>query len=283
MPGVFEHDPGRSASLIGGDTEVSGEIERKYVAWGYSSEDDVRSAVGGYLSANSLLTIGPLVASAMKLDHMDIGCDNWIASVTWKPFAARTPEPPADSWSEANNEWGFEIGLTNEKVYTALEPMVIHPRTTDSTTPPAITLIGDQGDGKPPAGVDLLVPETSFTNRRFVKLSALTESVQIQFQRLVGKVNNDTFMGRDPGEVLLAGISGQQRGRDDAELTFKYRFRENTTVSVDGFADIDKLGWEYIWPRYHLKYDGTAVKTTNEIQYLIVSKVFPDTSFSDLA
>ena len=86
----------------------------------------------------------------------------------------------------------------------------------------------------------------------------------------------------DAGEVLCAGISGAGRGRDDIELQFSYRVRENKTISVEGFYDFDKLGWQYLWPRHYLKVQGTEKIVTQEIDYLVLADVYEEADFSVL-
>lgn len=271
--------PGRSASV----TDVA-EVTRDYAVTEASDEATAISLFASYVSANSLEMIGGMILDQVDPKE-DSQVDNlWTISATWRAFRLKEPTAAADSLAEASGEqddW-FDIGLSSEKIYKPIGAQVVHKKTADSGSLPSIALIGDQGDGKDPAGVELLVPEYTFGGTRWVKRSAWTESARNAIARLVGKTNSTAFAGWDIGEVLFAGFSGSRRGRDDVQLSFRFRVRENTTVSTDGFDDIDKLGWEYLWPRHKLYWDGTALQVTREIEHLVVATVFPSTSYSAL-
>ena len=279
MSRVFEIGGERSA-----DASDSTVVDRKYAAIDYADEASAISAVYSYLTANSLDTIGGMVVdriSAKELSGIDT---HWTCSVHWAPFRTREPTPsPAvgtTTWSEP--EFNFEFSTASEKIFVPVGSQTVYQRTGASGSAPTIALIGDQGDGKPPAGVDLLTPTIAFAETRYIPQAAFGETARNDLLRLLGKVNSTTFRGWDIGEVLFVGCSGRARGRDDIEMNFRYQVRQNKTISVPGFASIDLLGWEYLWPRHKRVFDGTAVKTTMEIELLVVAQVYETTAFTDL-
>lgn len=275
MSRVLENTGGRSALVT---AEQVDHITRSYTAIGYTGEEAATTAVLDYFTANSLLVIGSLVLDEISPEEHSIKDNSWLVSATWRPFRSKAETVATETLSEAEDF--FDIGLSSERIYMPLGVQQVYKRILDDGKPPKIHLIGDQGDGKPPAGVELLVPEITFGGTRYIKQSAWTGSSRNTILRLIGKVNSTPFSDWDVGEVLCAGISGSRRGQDDIQLNFRFRVRENVTVVTDGFPDIDKLGWEYIWPRHALKYDGNSYEITNEILYLVTAEVFPATSFT---
>lgn len=277
MSRVFEQTGGRSAVINAEEVE---NITRVYTAIGYTGEAAATAGILGYLSANSLLALGSLVLDELAPAEYSIKDNSWSCEATWRTFRLKTPTIASDTLAESVAEDFFDIGLSSERIYLPLSAQTVYKKILDDGVAPTIHLIGDQGDGKPPAGAELLVPEITFGGTRYVKQSAWTGSSRNTIMRLIGKVNSTVFQDWDIGEVLCAGISGARRGSDDIQLNFRFRVRENTTVTVEGFDDIDKLGWEYIWPRHRLYFDGTSTEVTSEILYLVTAEVFPSTSFS---
>lgn len=274
---IFEISGGR-----GGSVSDVATARRKFLAIGYSDEPTVASAFSTYIVDNGINTIGGVTASDFDMVELDGLDEIWEISCSWETYRPKEPTAAASSYSAAPPEFSFSFALSSEKVVKPIGSQSVYKRTSDSGTTPTIQLIGDQGDGKPPAGVDLLVPEISFSEKRYLRWSYWTESVRNDFLRMIGKVSSTPFRSFDAGEVLCAGISGAGRGRDDVELQFSYRVRQNTTISVSGFSSFDKLGWQYLWPRHYLKTQGTEKIVTQEIQYLCLADVFEEASFTSL-
>lgn len=276
MSRVFEIGGERSA-----DVSDSAIVDRKFCAVGYDTEALATAAVYDYLDGLSLTTIGGMVLDRMSPTELKDIPGKWTVGVHWAPFRQKEPTP-AGATEFSDPEFNFEFALSPEKIYLPIGSQTIYART-GADPPPAIRLIGDQGDGKAPEGVDVQFPTITQSETRYIKQSALTESDRNTLLRLLGKVNTTAFRGWDIGEVLFTGVSGRARGRDDWELNFRYSIRENSTVTVPDFDDIDKLGWEYIWPRYYLERDATnTLKRSQRIDYLVVAQVYPTAAFTPL-
>ena len=274
---IFEISGRRSGSVTDYAT-----AKRKFFGVGYSDEPSVATAFATYIVDQGINSIGSVVANAASYDEVD-GFDGlWEITCDWQTFREKEPTPASSSFAAAVPEFAFSFALSSEKIVKPIGSQSVYKRTSDAATTPTIQMIGDQGDGKPPAGVDLLVPEISFSEKRYLRWSAWTETTRNTFLRMIGKVSSTPFRSFDPGEVLCAGISGAGRGRDDIELQFSYRVRENRTISVSGFDDFDKLGWQYLWPRHYLKVQGTEKIVTQEIQYLCLADVYEESAFTDL-
>lgn len=273
---IFEISGSRSGSVTDYAT-----AKRKFFGVGYSDEPSVATAFTTYIVDEGINTIGSVVANAASFDEVD-GFDGlWEITCDWQTFREKEPTPASSSFAAAVPEFSFSFALSSEKIVRPVLPQTVMPKIGPYAIPD-IALIGDQGDGKPPAGVDLLVPEISFSEKRYIRWSAWTETTRNTFLRMVGKISSTPFRSFDPGEVLCAGISGAGRGRDDIELQISYRVRENKTISVEGFYDFDKLGWQYLWPRHYLKVQGTEKIVTQEIDYLVLADVYEEADFSVL-
>ena len=266
----------------GGTLTDTGTAKRKFLAVGYADEPTVATAFSSYIVDEGLNTIGAVVANSVDFQELEGFDEIWECTCSWETYRDKQPTAASTSLAAAAPEFNFSFSLTSEKVFVPAKAQTVYQRTGASGTAPTIALIGDQGDGKPPAGVDLLVPEISFGEKRYLRQSYWTESTRNYFLRLIGKVNTTPFRSFDPGEVLLAGISGAARGRDDIELQFAYRVRENITVTQYGFPSFDKLGWQYLWPRHYLKPQGTDLIVTQEIRYLVLADVYQEADFSGL-
>jgi hypothetical protein len=274
---IFEISGGR-----GGSVSDIATAKRKFLAVGYADESSVATAFSTYVVDQGINTIGGVTAADFDMQELE-GFDGiWDITCSWETFRPKEPTPASTSYAAAVPEFAFSFALSSEKIVKPIGSQSVYKRTSDPGTTPSIQLIGDQGDGKPPAGVDLLVPEISFSEKRYLRWSYWTETTRNTFLRMIGKVSSTPFRSFDPGEVLCAGISGAGRGRDDIELQFSYRVRENKTISVSGFDDFDKLGWQYLWPRHYLKVQGTEKIVTQEIQYLCLADVYEEASFSVL-
>jgi len=277
MSRVFEIGGERSA-----DVSDSAVVDRKYCAVGYDTEALATAAVYDYLDGLGLTTIGGMVLDRMSPTELKDVPGKWTVGARWAPFRQKEPTPAGES-AFSSPEFNFEFSLSPEKIFVPIGSQTIYKQTADSNPVPAIALIGDQGDGKEPAGVDLLSPVITQSETRYVKQSALTETARNDLLRLLGTVNTTSFRGWDPGEVLFTGVSGRARGRDDWEMNFRYQIRKNKTVSVPGFDDFDVLGWEYIWPRHERIPDGSgSFKMTSKIVYLVVAQVYETSAFTDL-
>jgi len=100
-------------------------------------------------------------------------------------------------------------------------------------------------------GVDITVPVYNWTETHYLDDVYVTGSYKVTLFHLTGKVNQQTFRGFEPGEVLFLGASGSKRGEGDWEITFRFAASPNRwNLAVGQIAGIRKRGWEYLWVRY---------------------------------
>jgi len=100
-------------------------------------------------------------------------------------------------------------------------------------------------------GVDITVPVYNWTETHYLDNVYVTGNYRAALFWLTGKVNQQTFRGFEPGEVLFLGASGSKRGEEDWEITFRFAASPNAwNLTVGDITGICKRGWEYLWVRY---------------------------------
>jgi hypothetical protein len=102
---------------------------------------------------------------------------------------------------------------------------------------------------------------------------------------MVGSVNNATFQGYAPGEVLF--VSAQGKGFNDShfDLQFTFEIRKNKTdqqiTDLDGnVIEYDVDGHDYSWVFYEEVLKGETV-AQNPAQ-VIVEELYPRADLNDL-
>lgn len=175
-------------------------------------------------------------------------------------------------------QMNFTIGGGTRKVFKNLNfqtgglPVAPYEQAPTSTTPDkpeALTVFGAIGlTENTLSGVDI----PSFDLRIQITGYYKPEKVDFDFINLLGEVaqgkdfygtyNKESFMGQDPGEVSLIGVSGGTQVANVIPLTFEFSVIKNQIERPDpGFPNLPfMLGHdllEYIWIK---KYDNAAQK-----------------------
>lgn len=232
-------------------------------------------------ATSTIVAAAPATVGSMVLDTLTYAervLDHYECELTYRTYKRRNP--PAVNESQFN----FDVSIVPVKVIVPLSAPTVYKRSDDAFPLPADSarwLIGDQGDGNGPEGADIYEPAIAFSKTCWVAESLLDVSYRNQISRIVAKVNDSPFFGWDEGEVLCGGISGAKRGDSDVELTFRFQAKENQYgIEVAGITGIDKEGWQYLDPKYHLKADGDSYIVTNVIRYISINHVFRKGDFS---
>lgn len=130
-------------------------------------------------------------------------------------------------------------------------------------------------------GVDIVVPVFSFTKRRIIPTSWMSDAYITTLYTMTGKTNNSTFWIFEAGELLFMGAQGGKKGYEQWEVSFKFAASPNVTgLSVGDISGIAKKGWEYLWVRYKESEDnGRLVKTPETV---IIERVYNAGNFNSL-
>ena len=242
-----------------------GSVTRPYFVQGATTEPGAAALVLAYLESTLGIppNIGGLVLTTIAGDEEQE--DGYRCTATWGPYQKR-PRPQT-----GESQFNFEIATQPVKVVVPIgTPTVYGPN------PPLVQLIGDQGNGEPPEGVEVFEPVHSESETHYLPASAITAAYKQQIKKLVGKENSAGWKGHDAGEVLLSAVSGSRRGVDDWEVTFRWMVKENQSgLTIGGIAGITRRGWQYLWPIYETRKDpGGAAKLTHNITNVAVATVF---------
>jgi hypothetical protein len=266
---------GRSADVGADDANT----ERNYYASGYASEAAVVSAVLAYLVAElgDPPNIGGQVVTRIAPTETEIPGD-WRVRVQWN--WAEEQEPPAQKTASSalpteEDELSFSIGVETVKVQFALQTMP-YPAT-EQTLSSGGNAIHFNPKTKVAEGIDIYDPAFSWSETHYFHESKLTREFRRNIMKCVGKTNAGEFRGNAAGEVLFMGVSGRKRSKHDYFLTFEFKHRENTTLTLSGIPEsVEKKGWDYIETVYTSE-DDEPVKLG-----VLVHTVFEEADFDNL-
>ncbi len=269
MVAIAKEVIGRTADQ---STDGSRSITRPWFVRGATSEAEAIAAVA---------TEAPSIVDGLPLTHVSVDervKDGYECEANYR--SVKPPEPPATNSSQFN----FEIATAPTRIVVPLSAQTVYPSA--GLPAPADSdrwLIGQQGDGSPPEGVEVFEPNASFSETHWLPAASMTETYLRTILRIVGKISNASFRGWDAEEVLCTGVSGTKRGADDWEVSFRFGVKEHQSgMTVAGISGIDKKGWQFLWPRYELKMDGDAFILSNVVEYIVVADVFRTAAFSGL-
>ena len=261
-----------------GDIQASGprEFER---AW------HVQDAASELEAQGTVFTAAPSLLDGLVLTHITAtetavqGAYDCIAN-----YGLPLPPEPKPPLEIGDSSFHFEVSTQPVRVNFPLSPQTVHPR--DGLAAPADSdkwLIGQQGDGSPPEGVEVFEPRATFSESHVFALATITAAQQKILMQTVGKICDAAFRGWAAEEVMLTRVSGSQRSGEDWEISFGFEAREHQTgLTIAGIEDIDKKGWQYLWPRYSLQKDANEPILSAVIDYIVVADVHPTTPFGVL-
>ena len=253
-------------------------FERSYFVRDAADEEEASLSVVTYLQSElgPSMALGGLVLR--NLSGAEPVKEGFTVTASWGVFQRREPLATGES------SFNFEIGIEPVRVIVPLDVTVYKRATDTDPTPTGLHIIGDQGDGEEPQGVEIYEPVHTESETHIIAASSITSGYKAAIKTVVGKTNNAAFKGHSAGECLMQSVSGQRRGADDWELNFRWAVKENqTSLNVAGITVASRKGWQYLWPRYQLKKDEAGAPVlTRQIKYVIVNTVFQSANFAAL-
>jgi hypothetical protein len=198
----------------------------------------------------------------------------FIGRVEYSRPSPRDQEPLPENQSS----YQFETGGGTANITTSLE--TIETSRVDGETP-----IDCQNainwDGTNVNGVDIVIPNFTFSETHALPDSSVTGTYKTDLFRATGKVNDATFKGFAAGEVLFLGASGSKRADGPWEITYRFAASENMTgLTVGEITGINKKGWEYLWTFFTPNADGDLLVKRPE--QVFVEKVYESYDFSKI-
>lgn len=155
-------------------------------------------------------------------------------------------------------DWEYQFEVTTADVLVTRSLETIHNVARSGLAAANFNrLIGVTREGV--EGTSVKIPIASWSETHLFDASFVTDSYRQTMRRLVGKMNQASFRGRDRGEVLFAGATGGiARGSSKYKINFSFLESENVeSLNIDGITIPDKLGWDYLWT-YSIEYPDTS-------------------------
>lgn len=107
------------------------------------------------------------------------------------------------------------------------------------------------GNGDTVEGADIIVRIWNWTETHYLADVYVTEAYRRVLFWLKGTLNQGSFRGFEPGEVLLADVDGGQREEEDWEITFSFAASPNMyDLIVGDITGIVVGGWQYLDVKY---------------------------------
>ena len=135
------------------------------------------------------------------------------------------------------------------------------------------------------SGVDVPTADMRETYTKTISRSKATSTgYKKRVASLVGKVNNSSFKGWSPGEIMFIGCSYSTPVKGASKVTVTFNFRIMPNESNAKIANINvgsKQGFEYLWARSKTV-KGTDGKPKVEVQSAYKSVVCETGNFSEL-
>jgi hypothetical protein len=147
-------------------------------------------------------------------------------------------------------------------------------------------------DGDSVQGVDIVVPQLTWTENYDVPWQYVTTSYIKSLSSLTGTVNDASFRGFDDGEVLFMGASGSQQwdsDKGDGPWSLSYKFvasanqgtgKSYPAITIGTITGIAKDGHDYLWVRYEDSVSQNALIKLPKAVY--VNRVYRRASFNGL-
>jgi len=130
-------------------------------------------------------------------------------------------------------------------------------------------------------GVDIVLPKFGFSETHFLAVELVTPAYRDTLFRMTGKINNLPFRWFAPGECLFMGAVGAKRGYEDWEVSFKFAASPNQIgIQVGDIADIEKLGWDYMWVSYEDTEDSAAKRLVKRPVSVHIERVYEFADFT---
>ena len=256
-------------------TEVIGDsAEIPYLVFDAAAEDAVKTLCQD--TDNIPATYDSLSLKEIRLEER-------VNATTWRVTAMY--RKPSWSWpggSLPDGRYAFDTGGGSQHITQSIATVNRYgPKASES-------LGGAIGfDGKNVQGCDITVPVFNFSETHYFTDEEITGEYKRTLFLLTGKVNNGTFRGFSPKEVLFLGAAGSRQGNADTdlwEIVFRFAASPNLTDLVIGeITGIEKAGWDYLWIQYADAADETTQQVVKHPVAVYVEQVYYPGDLSGLA
>ena len=205
------------------------------------------------------------------------------------PYQGHTLDRTAELWWESAVTYGgtdhqgyglvsleFEVGTQSSKIMQSLATVAAYAEP-GLTAPNFYGAINVGRNGV--EGVEIEIPTYEFSETwRITDQQALGYGATLY--QIAGTVNNASFRGFAPGEVLFRGANGRRTREDAWELTYRFAASPNAQgLAVGNITGISKRGWDYLWCTYVDSEDTAAMRLVKKPTAAYVEQVYRYTNF----
>lgn len=233
----------------------------------------------------ALLAVKAEEIAGMLLDSKRV--DERVAKDIWRVLVSYKTDPDAQDSSESQDDeektkyqLGFKIGTGGTRhISHAIKTVKKYP----SDAPDFAGAINY--DGQTVNGLDLQETTVSFTETIEMTVGDFSYEFIRRIAAKCNKVNEGSFKGFKPGEVLFLGATIDQNSKEKKSkmsVTYEFAFSENKTGIDVGGQTVDKKGWEYLWVKYKPEVSQDKKFLLQKPQGVYVEQVYETVSFVGL-
>lgn len=190
-------------------------------------------------------------------------------------YGVRQPLKKNDPSSFA---FSFDTTGGREKITQSLFTVASYGRANE-VPPNFLGAIGVSNDRV--EGCEITVPSLQFSiTVRKAKADVTLDYIAFLYQA-TGKLNNAPWKGFPAAELLFLGATGQQRGEEDPEITYKFLGSQNKqTIQIGEIVVAEKYGHDYLWVLYEDDVSDFTLVKRPKAAY--VEAVYEELDFSTL-
>jgi len=238
--------------------------ELEYVAWG----SDDPAAIEAAISAEAPVILDGLVITSYTQRPRDNDESVFDATVIY-----------GQSPTEDESELSFELSMVTSHVTQPLQRIAAYGSVSDLNT-----VRGIGWDGERFQGTDIQIPV--FTWRESVTRSRSLVNNAFLGQLMTcaaNPINDVSFRGFAPGEVMFLGASGGQKGANKMSIAYAFAGSPNLTgLSIGDINGIAKKGFEYLWALYEKAEDTTNKFVIEMPTAVLVERMYNSSNIASL-
>ena len=288
----IEDSDSRSATIVRLGKKASSSYVKSYKVFGTTDDVTLHADINATISGTFWQYPGQptvqLMAESYSVSYL--GDDAWQVQVNYTKDGADDD----DQSEPLKRSRSFDTSGGTQHITQAKGGTVTVSGSTTTTTgterrfpssaPSMDSAIGVDGDSV--AGVDIVVPQLTWTETYDVPSTYVTNDYIKSIAALTGTVNNAAFRSFAAGEVLFLGASGshewdEEKGDGPWSLSYKFVASPNVTnETIGSIAGVEKRGHDYLWIRYEDSVTDNTLLKKPKVVY--VNKVYRDGSFSGL-
>jgi hypothetical protein len=221
---------------------------------GESNPANARVTAQGLLPLQVATTMGIMQRGNVTLGP--VGWNLWHVEAFYgppslSPSGGPNLQPGQWTWNFNTSGGSRHIENVGQVVNGAIVSSYKSPTSSAAAVPDSNGTIGWNFAEKRIEGVDIRAKSLQFQVQFMHPQGQVTPAFAKHLRNCTACVNDDPFMGFDPGEVLLLGAQGSDGSSADAVVSYHFDASENVSdLTVGDIVGIVKKGHDYLWVVY---------------------------------